>query len=242
MISVESLLYKIDQKLNKLTALEHQLIPVENKILALNEAQFRMIKSKMGQGNPAGLGLDSFKKRYEDLEILMERPAEHPLTVELVDPRLNQWIADLTLLEPAYMFYIDSYLLADKDKCKNRIIYVNRDLTKHADVPTLLANSNYRPSFEYEETFCTISGMKLEFYTDGTFTPTKAYVAYIRYPVKIDYPGYVGLDGNTSVRRDSELPEYLEDELVNMAVQELAMNTENNPTVQYTQARIASSE
>lgn len=242
MITVESLLYKIDQKLNKVTALEHQLIPLENKILALNEAQFRLIKLKMGPDNPGGLGLDAFKKRYEDLEILIERPAKHPLNLKEVDKYLNQWTADLTELQPEYMFYIDSYILADKGDCTGKVVYVNKDLVKHADVVTLITNSNYVPSFEYEETFCTISDLQLEIYTDGTFTPTKVYVSYIRYPEYIDYPGYIKLDGTNSVKQDCELPAYLEDEIVNMAVQELAMDTENNPAVQFSQARIASSE
>jgi hypothetical protein len=242
MIAVESLLYKIDQKLNKVTALEHQLIPLENKILVLNEAQLRLIKLKLGTNNPGGLGLDAFKKRYEDLEILMERAAKHPLDLKEVDKNLNQWVADLRGLSPNYMFYIDSYILADKGECTGKVIFVNKDLIKHADIATLLMNSNYQPSFEYEETFCTISDLQLEIYTDGTFTPTKVYVSYIRYPKYIDYPGYVKLDGTNSVKQDCELPEYLEDEIVNIAVQELAMDTENNPAVQFSQARIASSE
>jgi len=43
MIPVDSLLYKIDQKLNKLSTNEHQQIQLEDKILALNEAQIKLI-------------------------------------------------------------------------------------------------------------------------------------------------------------------------------------------------------
>ena len=44
MIPVDSLLYKIDQKLNKLSTNSHQQIQLEDKILALNEAQIKLIK------------------------------------------------------------------------------------------------------------------------------------------------------------------------------------------------------
>lgn len=242
MISVESLLYKIDLKLNKVAALEHQVIPLENKILSLNEAQLKLVKTKLDPNNQLGLGLDAFKKRYEDLEVLIEAASKHPLNLINVDPILNRWEADLTLLSPKYMFYIDSYLLADKGTCRNNVVYVNKDLVKHADVITLLNNTNYKPSFEYAETFCTISDFQLEIYTDGTFTPTKIFVNYIRYPQPIDYPGYIRLDGTSSTKSDSELPEYLEDELLNFAIQELAMDTENVPAVQFTQERIRTSE
>lgn len=47
MIPVDSLLYKIDQKLNKLSTNEHQQIQLEDKILALNEAQIKLIKQKL---------------------------------------------------------------------------------------------------------------------------------------------------------------------------------------------------
>ena len=41
MISVDSLLYKIDQRLNKLSTNEHQQIQLEDKILALNEQELK---------------------------------------------------------------------------------------------------------------------------------------------------------------------------------------------------------
>ena len=44
MILVDSLLYKIDQRLNKLASNDHQEIHLEDKILALNEAQLKLIK------------------------------------------------------------------------------------------------------------------------------------------------------------------------------------------------------
>jgi|SRR5581483_6513088 len=242
MIPVESLLYKIDLRLNKIAVLEHQVIPLENKILALNEAQLKLIKLKLEVNNPLGLGLDAFKKRYEDLENLIEIPGAHPLPLTLTDPNLNEWSANLEDLDPKYMFYIDAYLLADKGSCKNRILYVNKGLTKHADILTLLTDSNYAPSFEYEETFTAISDLNLRVFTDGTFTPTKVFVSYIRYPQIIDYPGYIHFDGTASIKQDCELHLYLEDELLNLAVQELAMDTENNPAVQYTQERIRTSE
>ena len=74
MIPVDSLLYKIDQKLNKLSTNIHQQINLEDKILALNEAQIKLIKQKVdGFSVVSGMGLDAFKKRYEDLQSLVLR-------------------------------------------------------------------------------------------------------------------------------------------------------------------------
>ena len=243
MIPVDSLLYKIDQKLNKLSTNEHQAIQKEDKILALNEAQIKLIKQKVdGQPTPSGMGLDAFRKRHEDLQNLIEEYNRKPLALEEADKNLNQWTVSLSELSPKYLFYIDSYILADKGRCKNRKIKINNDLAKHGDIQLLLDNVHYKPSFEYQETFNTLTSDKINIYTDGSFTPTKIYISYLRYPKYIDKAGYIKLDGTESVDQDCELEDYLEDELVDLAVQDLAEYTENTSAVQSAQFRIQTTE
>jgi hypothetical protein len=242
MIKTESLLYKIDQRLNKLASNAHQQIALEDKILAANEAQLKLIKQKLDGNNIYKLGLDAFKKRYEDLQKLVENYEDHPLPLIPTDAYLNKWVADLTVLKPKYMFYVDSYVVASKGACKNKRVDVNNDLVKHADIPTLLNNSNYKPSFEYRETFSIVSTDEIGIFTDGTFTPKDVYVSYIRYPQEIDFPGYVKLDDKDSSLSDCELEEYLEDELLDLMVENLAMYTENQSAVQYAKERQAENE
>jgi len=243
MIPVDSLLYKIDQKLNKLSTNVHQQINLEDKILALNEAQIKLIKQKVdGFSVISGMGLDAFKKRYEDLQSLVITYNHQPLELKLKNKELNQWFANLHLLVPKYMFYIDSYVLADKGVCKDRKIWINRDLAKHGDLQFILNNDHYRPSFEYQETFNFLSTDEISIFTDGTFTPSKIYMSYMRYPVYINKEGYIMLDGEPSYNQDCELELYLEDELVDLTVQNLAMYTENAPAVQSAQFRIQTNE
>ena len=243
MIPVDSLLYKIDQRLNKLSTNIHQQIQLEDKILALNEAQIKLIKQKLdGSPTPSGLGLDAFKKRYEDLQRLIEMYEDHPLPLTLSNPELNKWTTSLNTITPAYMFYVDSYVVADKGRCKNRKIWINRDLASHGDIQFVLNNDNYKPSFEYQETFNFISSDEISIFTDGTFTPTFLYLSYVRYPQYIDKTGYIKFDGNPSENQDCELKNYLEDELLDLTVQCLAMYTENVSAVQSAQMRIQTNE
>ena len=243
MIPVDSLLYKIDQKLNKLSTNEHQQIQLEDKILALNEAQIKLIKQKVdGFSVISGMGLDAFKKRYEDLQSLVVTYNNQPLDLTILNPELNQWKANLHTLVPKYMFYLDSYILADKGPCKNRKIWINRDMAKHGDLQFILNNDHYKPSFEYQETFNFLSSDEISIFTDGTFTPSKIYISYMRYPIYIDKEGYVKFDGTDSVDQDCELELYLEDELVDLTVQNLAMYTENSSAVQSAQMRIQTNE
>lgn len=235
MIQVDSLLYKIDQKLNKLSTNEHQQIQLEDKILALNEAQIKLIKQKVDS-------TPSTKKRYEDIQKLVEEQKDHRLTLTESDSELHRWTASLLNLVPTYMFYADSYLLADKERCKNRIIWVNKDLVGYGDIQFFLNNTHYKPSFEYQETFNQLSSDEIAVFTDGTFTPTAVYLSYIRYPLYIDKTGYIKLDGSNSIDQDCELNAYLEDELVDLTVQSLAMYTENSSAVQSAQMRIQTNE
>ena len=243
MIPVDSLLYKIDQRLNKLSTNEHQQIQLEDKILALNEAQIKLIKQKVdGQSTVSGLGLDAFKKRYEDLQSLVVSYNNQPLKLTVLNKELNQWKANLHILEPQYMFYIDSYVLADKGKCKNRKIWINRDLAKHSDLQFILNNVHYKPSFEYQETFNFLSSDEISIFTDGTFIPKTINIMYMRYPVYIDKTGYIKFDGTPSIDQDCELEAYLEDELLDLTVENLAMYTENQSAVQNAAIRIQTNE
>lgn len=243
MIPVDSLLYKIDQRLNKLSANEHQQIQLEDKILALNEAQIKLIKQKVdGQNTISGLGLDAFKKRYEDLQSLVVNYSDGELPLALKNPELNQWSAYVHELEPKYMFYVDSYVIASKGLCKDRKIWINRDLAKHGDLQFCLNNTHYRPSFEYQETFNFISSDEISIFTDGTFTPSKIYISYMRYPQYINKTGYIMLDGEPSFDQDCELETYLEDEILDLTVQNLAMYTENQSAVESSIYRIKTNE
>ena len=243
MISVDSLLYKIDQRLNKLSTNDHQQIQLEDKILALNEAQIKLIKQKVdGISVVAGLGFDSFKKRYEDLQSLVVTYNNQPLDLAIKNTQLNQWTAYLHNLSPKYMFYIDAYVMADKGRCKDRKIWINKELAKHGDLTLLLTNDHYKPSFEYQETFNFLSSDEISIFTDGTFTPSQIYISYMRYPVYIDKVGYIKFDGTPSVDQDCELETYLEDELLDLTVENLAMYTENASAVQSAQLRIQTNE
>ena len=243
MILVDSLLYKIDQRLNKLSTNEHQQIQLEDKILALNEAQIKLIKQKIdGISIVSGMGMDSFKKRYEDLQNLVLNYNHQPLVLTIKDESLNQWSVNLNALTPKYMFYVDSDMIADKGRCVDRKIWINRDLAKHGDLQFILNNDHYKPSFEYQETFNFLASDEISVFTDGTFTPKTLQVMYMRYPLYINKVGYTMLDGNPSINQNCELELYLEDELLDLTVQNLAMYTENQSAVQNATYRIQTNE
>jgi hypothetical protein len=65
---------------------------------------------------------------------------------------------------------------------------------------------------------------------------------YMRYPVYINKTGFIMFDGQPSFDQDCELEMYLEDELLDLTVENLAMYTENQSAVQNAQYRIQTNE
>jgi hypothetical protein len=238
MISIDDLLYKIDQRQNKVSTNANQQISVEDKVLALREAQIILVKMKVDPEEIRKLGFEGSRRRYQDLQFLIENPEDHSLTPVLSDVYLNKYITNITSLSPEFMFYIDSYMIADKGNCKNRIVWCDTELIKHSDISLLLQNINYKPSFEYQQTLADISTDELHYYTDGTFTPKKVYVSYIRYPKNMNPEGFIEIDGTTSAKQDCELEAYLEDELLDITCMNLGIYTENTSAVQGAQLQM----
>lgn len=240
MIPVEELLYDIDLRLNKVGSNEHQNIGLEDKLVALNDAHINIIKTKFSENNIYKAGLDSFQKRYNDLEVLIEKDKFLPITDD--KSPLKSWSANLDLLKPEYMLGIpgSEYVLADKGSCKNHPLAITQ--IRHGDINKVLANSNTAPSFEYQDVPGTITGHKWQIFTDGTFTPKRLYLWYIRYPKKVDYEGYTHLDGKPSTTVNSEFPYFLKEEIVDIAVRSLALSTENQNAVQAAQIKIQTNE
>lgn len=234
MIGVLDLLYDIDLRLNKVATSSHQHINLEDKIIALNEAQLILIK-KIVSGHLIGEGLDTSKSTYDALQTLIVPHVSISAIEESKTPPVSYY-CELSALPSKYMYFVDAYFTCSKGACANR--HVRGFRIKHADLQPILNNQNTCPSFEYQETPATVTAERIYGYTDGTFIINNCHVSYIRYPQKIDMEGYIDFDGTPSANSDCELPLLLKNELVDIAVQQLAMNTENTPAVQYAGQRI----
>jgi len=231
MIPVQELLIGIDLKLNKLGVQQHQYIPTDEKILFLNEAQLRLVKSKVDSNNKFGTGLDGFKKRYEDIQTLINDYIPLPSTkAEKLYPAYK------ASLPEDHFLSLQHSGICSKGECKGRTVVSTRTV-KHGDLPTIYKNSHWVPSFEYQETISQISKDELILYTDGTFSIEEIYISYVRYPLKIDVDGYEHLDGTDSINQDCELDYQLKDELLEFTILELGLDTENQTIIQTSELR-----
>lgn len=227
MISVMELLYGIDLLLNKTATNANQGYPVEDKLIALNQAQVSIVKEK---STNLSLGLDANKKRYEELQMLIEPHQQLPLRFEK-NSKIPKYQCNLSGLSN-YMMFIDMYCVCSNKYCFNRNVKCYR--VKHADLQNVLSNANTCPSFLYQETPITTSNNQIEIYTDGTFEVQEAYLTYLKYPRMIDLEGYIHFDGTASITNDCVLPAFLKDEIINKAVEILAISSNNEFAASYT--------
>lgn len=224
MINVDELLYEFELKINKIAREDNQNIPLEDKLIFLNQAQITWVKSKINQNNIYKIGYEGFRKRIDDLQVL--KINDYKLNVTKTDNK--RYISYRSVLDsiPEYMFYVNSYAVASYKKCSSDTIGI--DLIKEGELNTLYFNEYYKPSFKWRTTLATIGNNNLYTYTDGDFDIKDVYLTYLRYPKEIDSEGYVKLDGITnSTNQDSELPEYAKNDIVDLAVKYAAQSTDN---------------
>ncbi len=233
MISAEHLSKRIDQYLNKSGTNDQFKISLPDKVRAINSAQIVLVKRKVGLNNVYKMGFESFRKRFDDLDFLIQKEVEMNIT------KSNNNLVVSTTLLPDYMFYINSYCTADKGDCKNRKIY--NILVPNNDVQNYMKDSNFRSSFDWQEQLLTMSTDNLVLHKADDYTLNKLYIDYLRLPREVDIIGYKKRLANSQVVNsktiDCEFPPHLEDELLDIIVEQLAMTITDNAQVQYSQSR-----
>ncbi len=242
MIPIQDLLFSIDTKVNSLANLKGKYIPDETKIEVLNKMQLKLVLKKLDPNNNYQLGMGAFNKRYQDLQILQVPYEKLPVT-KVANDVLNSYSASVTSLSEDMIIPVNAYVLANKGNCKNRILDVI-EVVKQGDTRMKLISPHTSPSFLYQETLCMISSDNFYVYSDSTnsFTITDLYISYLRYPVNMDVAGYFHLDGTASTNVNCELDSYLENELLDLVVEEIADATANQGLSQLSRVRTKENE
>lgn len=128
--------------------------------------------------------------------------------------------------------------IATKGNCE-RVLEIWPE--KDKNVRVLLKNSNYKPSFDYEETLCSVAGDALKVYFDS-FDIEKVYLSYYKEPLEIDIEGYTRLDGNPSSNIDPDLSDFSVNQIINRCVSVFHGITENKDGFEISKNRITTEE
>lgn len=116
-----------------------------------------------------------------------------------------------------YFDFSNLTVYATKGKCKNQKLLPLeiKDENKHI----LEFDHNNKPSFEYRETFYNLSENNVKIYYSD-FEISQTYLSYYRYPKKINFAGFIMVDGTPSVDADPEWTDKTMDRIISIAVKD----------------------
>ena len=165
-------------------------------------------------------------------------PEEPSLNLSVID---GIYIADLTKTAFPLKSFHGAYISISE--CEDRI---NVDIDQHQDLNTARQNTHRKSSRAWKRCIGTIRNKKLFLYPDGTMTPLRAFLTYIKQPDKIALGTYPALqdkdipNAQNLTKTDSDLPAQYIDIVVAIAVQEAHRRFSNYNDLQVNSQKITS--
>jgi hypothetical protein len=167
---------KVKQRLNKLDSQDYDNIQCWQIVEAFNKAQVEWVRRQLHGLNLVKEGDEQSNRRKDDLQVL--------LTTTQLTPNNKQFFYAAPL--PAdYLAWKRVDLTGGKDCCNDRRMMVY--LTEESNVSELLRDKAKQPSFEWGETFATLSNNNVNVYTNGDFTIGGFSLIYYRQPRRVEF-------------------------------------------------------
>lgn len=143
---------------------------------ALNKGMNDWVRRQVHGMNQMREGQEESQMRVDDLEILLIR-----------DKRLSVSSGDISVdtstIPENYRYYNKLTPLVSKGSCAQTSI--KSFFVENANVDDYLQDWTFSPSYDFEQTFHTMSGKKFTIYHNGDFTVKEAILSYYRSPQKI---------------------------------------------------------
>jgi len=234
MITSLDIALKIKYRLNKVDTQDDENISVYNIVEAYRKAEINIVNRLLGKNNVYKTGVESTKKRVDDLKILINEVPKQLNVTKKTDFYLTE------NLPKDYLQHIRTTCTAKTKECLKKDIFIY--LQEESNINTLLKNEQINPNFEWGETIGTLVGNKFKVYTQNKFDIDKVYLTYIKIPRSIDIPGYIRQDGTPSIQIDSELPDNVIEMCIDEAVRILSGDMQNQFSNQISQQNLQMSE
>ena len=228
-MTIQEMHYDFKMKLNKIDSEQYRNLRIPEIDWKLNEALEIFIKNN---AEPYQVPFYGFEKNQRSIDNI------RPLVVENQLITLNGSVAPLP---DDYMFYVSSYVIMKKGKCKDR---KGRVLIKQHD--DMFEESPFdRSSYEWSEINATFDSAGLRLYIPEGITLDGLHLTYIRKHAyihnaqdflpgsKYKLPNGIELTG----RQNCELPDYTHREIVDIAVYIASMDLEQQ-TAQFKQSKL----
>lgn len=239
MIKVEELHSKFEMAYNRQANNQRRYLNDVEKDELLNYAVFEYVElfTTGVNKNNWNIGFEVTQQRIDMLEPLVKSfPEEPSLNLSVID---GIYIADLTKTAFPLKSFHGAYISISE--CTDRI---NVDIDQHQDLNTARQNTHRKSSRAWKRCIGTIRNKKLFLYPDGTMTPLRAFLTYIKQPDKIALGTYPALqdkdipNAQNLTKTDSDLPAQYIDIVVAIAVQEAHRRFSNYNDLQVNSQKI----
>ena len=200
---------KIKQRLNKLDSQDYDNIECWQIVEAFNKAQVEWARRQLHGINLVKEGDEQSTRRKDDLQVLLDKKS---LTLS---NQLYYYSANIPI---DYLQWKRVDVHAHKDCCdkKRMVVY----FASEGDVNLLLRDKLKQPSFEWGETFATLTSNNVNIYTNEDFELVDAMLSYYRQPRKIQIQGCV--DPYTGIQSASEITCEFKDDIIELIIDEAA--------------------
>ena len=226
----QTILVKIQERVNKLASSDYDNIHCWQAIEAFNKAQVEWVRRQLVGTNILRQGDEQSERRIDDLNILLRTRTLNMLRKDRYYESPNLPF----LTGEDYMAFKRLQVTASSDCCQEgRLMVVY--LVEEANVINYLTDEYKKPSFEWGETIATIVGRKIRIYTNNEFSVDTAQLMYYKQPRRIEEPGcadvYTGI-ANPVAPVLSEFKDDVVEVIIDEAVSIILGDIENYPNMQ----------
>ena len=225
----ETIIIKVQQRLNKLSSHDYDNIEQWQIVEAFNKAQLDWCRRNLHGMNQFKEGDEQSKRRIDDFQILLK---------DVVMDTTRHKIYDETNELPSdYLEYKRVSCSGVSECCKNKhamMVY----LAEESNVNILLRDENKKPNFSWGETFCTLIDNRIRVYTNDEFSTDNVVLTYYRMPKRIQRAGQVDpykmetVDAEVTCEFKDDIVEVLIDETVKIIAGDIEnFNTQSTSNV-----------
>ena len=202
-----TLLIKLKQRLNKLDSQDYDNIECWQIVEAFNKAQVEWSRRQLHGLNIVKEGDEQSTRRKDDLQVIL---VKEPIL-------LNQEDIYYRASVPAdYLQWKRVDINACKGCCDNRRMTVY--LAEEENLNQLLRDKSKQPSFEWAETFATLSSDGINIYTNKEFEISESVFTYYRQPRLIQIKDCI--NPYTEVESTTEVISEFKDDIVELIIDE----------------------
>jgi hypothetical protein len=212
----QTAILKLRSRLNKISSSDYDNIQDWSAVEAINKAALEISRNIISGNTVTRDGGEETTFRVDDLQFLLKS-----LKLEGINNVDFYEVA----LPPDYLWYNRIIPKASKGECKDKPIHSR--LVEEANVPVLIRDWTWKPSWEWRETFHTILTDKIRIYTLSEFFVESIDAVYYRKPIKMDISGYTHENGEISDNVNLEFKDDLAEKIIDIAAGIIAGDIES---------------